>query len=272
MKTKKILLFIMIIGIFTVFSFAGIEWFTTMTTTTQKGKSPENNITSHAYAQAGNVKQVFEGVNKEDQFYFRDGYWLYRADDANIYIVNDKKSEYMVFSLDELLQMTGMMGKLVKIQITDQTVNTEVLPDETLLGYSCTHLKITSSYTMKMKIAFIKQTMAVEEEKEIWGAANLPGLQEIHKGFLKKGYKTGLPDLDELIAKQMEQQKKIGFPLKMITHSINKDKKGNVKGESTNTITVTKIESKNIPASFFEIPASYKRLEGPGDMKKGGIF
>jgi hypothetical protein len=272
MKTKKILAFVMVMCVFTVFSFAGIEWFATMKTVTQKGKNANNDIVFHTYAQAGNVKQVFEGVSKENPFYFQDGYWLYRANEDIIYIVNDKKHEYMVFSMDELLQLTGMLGQLVKIRIEDQTVNTEVLPDEKLLGYPCTHLKITTEYTMKMKIAFIKQTMMIYEEKEIWGTTNVPGLQEIHKGFMEKQYKTGFPGLDELIAKQMEQQKKIGFPLKTITHTIQKDKKGKVKGESTDTMTVTKIESKNIPASFFEVPANYTKTEGPAGMKKSGIF
>jgi hypothetical protein len=267
MNTKKIVLLIVVIWLFTVFSLAGIEW-TTSIKTTGKGKKANNDIDTQTYAQGGNVKQVFKGVTNEDMFRFQDGYWLYRTKEDNIYIVNDKKFNYMVIPMDGLLQMTGMLGQMVKIEILDHTINTEVLPDETLLGYPCTHLKVTTDYTMKLKILIVKQTIDVHEEKEIWGTTQIPGLDNIGPGFLKKDVKTGIPDLDEMIQKEMEQQKKIGFPLKMITNTIHKDKKGKVKDESTTTMTVTKIKAKDFPASFFEVTANYDRVQGPWEKKK----
>ena len=249
---------------FTVLSFAGIEW-TTSIKTTGKGKRANNEIDAHTHAQGGNVKQVFEGVVNEDMFHFQDGYWLYKANEDNIYIVNDKKHNYMVIPMDGLLQMTGMLGQLVKIEISDLSINTEVLPEETLLGYPCNHLIITTDYTMKMKIAIIKKTMKFHEEKEIWGTTKVPGFNEINQEFLKKDFKTGIPDLDEMIQKQLEQQKKIGFPLKVITRTIQKDKKGKVKSEATTTMTVTKINTKNFPKSFFEIPEDYQEAEFSSD-------
>ena len=267
MKTKKIIAVMFVILLFTAFSFAGVQW-TTSIKTIGKGKKANNDIDAHTYAQGGNVKQVFTGVTNEDMFHFQDGYWLYKTNEDNIYIVNDKKYNYMVIPMDGLLQMTGMLGQLVKIEILDHTVNTEVLPDETLLGYPCSHLKVTTDYTMKLKILIVKQTINVHEEKEIWGTTKIPAFDDINPGFLKKDVKTGIPDLDEMIQKEMEQQKKIGFPLKVITNTQHKDKKGKVKDESTTTMTVTEIDAKNFPASFFEIPANYDHVEGPWEKKK----
>ena len=62
----------------------------------------------------------------------------------------------MVIPMDGLLQMTGMLGQMVKIEILDHKINTEPLADETLLDYPCNHLKITTDFTMKMKIAFLQ--------------------------------------------------------------------------------------------------------------------
>jgi hypothetical protein len=267
MKIKKIVVILVVIWLFTVFSFAGVEWITSIKTI-GKGKKANNEIDAHTYAQGENVKHVFEGVVNEDMFRTQDGYWLYKANEDNIYIVNDKKYNYMVIPMDGLLQMTGMLGQLVKIQILDHTINTEVLPEETLLDYPCTHLKVTTDYTMKIKIAFIKKTMKFHKVDEIWGTTKIPGLNEINPGFLKKDFKTGIPDLDEMIQKEMEQQKKIGFPLKVITRTTQMNKKGKVKGETTSTMTVTKINAKNFPESFFEIPANYDRVEGPWEKKK----
>jgi len=267
MKIKKIFLLLVLIWLFTVFSLAGVEW-TTSIKTTGKGKNANNEIDSHTYAQGGNVKQVFEGVVNETMFHTQDGYWLYKANEDNIYIVNDKKYNYMVIPLDGMLQMTGMLGQLVKFEILDHTINTEVLPEETLLGYPCNHLKVTTDYTMKIKIAFIKKTMKFHKVDEIWGTNKIAGLDEISPAFLKKDFKTGIPDLDQMIQKEMEQQKKIGFPLKVISQTTQMNKKGKAKGQTSTTMTVTKINAKNFPASFFEIPANYDRVEGPWEKKK----
>ena len=46
------------------------------------------------------------------------------------------------------------------------------------------------------------------------------------------------------------------------------NKKGKVKDEITTTITVTEIKANDFPASFFEIPANYDRVEGPWEKKR----
>ncbi len=262
---KRILTFLLISGLLTVFAFGGIEWSTSIITT-GKDKKANNDITTHTYAQGGDVKQVFEGVAKENPFNFQDGYWLFKGKSEQIYIVNDKKKTYMVMDLDTMLQAAGMAGQMVKITITDQTANTAVLPDETIMGYSCNHFKITTEYTMKIKVFFIKKTMRVHEEKEVWGTNDIPGIKEIGQSFMKKEYKTGFPDLDEMIQKQMEEQKKIGFPLKMITYRYDKDKKDRPQNESTTTMIVSNMAKKDFPKSMFEVPADYTETQ----MKEEG--
>jgi len=268
LKIKKLLVLLTVFTMLGIFSFAGVQWTTSIKTTSAKGKKANNDIVAQTFAQEGNVKQVFKGVTNEDMFHFQDGYWLYKSGEDNIYIVNDKKYNYMVISMDGLLQMTGMLGSLVKIEILDHTINTEILPEETIMGYPCNHLKITTDYTMKIKIAIIKKTMKIHEEKEVWGSTKIPGLKEINVGFLNKEFKTGITDLDEMIQKQMKQQKEIGFPLKMITHSRQMNKKNKIKAESTTTMTISNIENKDFPATLFEIPANYDRVEGPWEKNK----
>ncbi len=271
MKMKKNLSLVLIIVCVALYSFAGVEWIQTITTH-GKGKWANNDIISHVYAEKGNLKQVFEGISNENMFYFQDGYWLYKANDEIIYIVNDRNMTYMEMSLDGLLQMLGMFGKLVKVSITDHTIDTEVLPKETIAGYSCNHIKITTDYKMKVKIAFIKKKMIVHEVKEIWASSSMPGLGEINKMFKKKDIKTGIPDLDQFIQKEIEQQKKLGFPLKVVTLQIQKNKKGKVKSKNSTTVEVSKIKTKTFPKGFFEIPGEYDRIKSPMEGKKLGIF
>jgi hypothetical protein len=67
MNTKKTVMLLFVVLLFTVFSFAGVQW-TTSIKTTGKGKKANNEIDAHTYAQGGNVKQVFTGVTNEDMF------------------------------------------------------------------------------------------------------------------------------------------------------------------------------------------------------------
>jgi uncharacterized protein DUF4412/anticodon tRNA-binding protein len=161
---------------------------------------------------------------------------------------------------------------LVKITVKDYTVTAEELPQETILGYKCNHVKITTQYTMQIKIAFIKKKMKIHEVKEIWGSNKIPGLKEIGKSFMNKDFKTGIEDLDEMIQKEMEQQKKIGFPIKIITQRKEMNKKGKVKNNSTTTMEVKEIKNKNFPKKFFEVPAEYDETEMPGGKGLKGLF
>lgn len=263
---KKILTVIALVSMLTVFSFAGIEWTSTITTEGKK-KSDKNLVTAHIFAQKGNLKQVFEEVSREDAFRMKKGYWLFKADEENIYIVNEEEKSYTELNLDSLLQMTGFVGQLVKIQILDHTIDSETLGKENIAGYNCNHLKLTTDYTMKMKIAFIKKTMKIHEVKEIWATPNLKGFNEVNATFLKKDFKTGFPELDELIKKQMEKEGNVGFPLKTITHTTQYSKKGKVKSDTTATMEVTGIKIKDFPKSFFDIPEGYQKAEA-----KQGIF
>jgi len=272
MKSRRILLLMLLIICFTITSFAGIEWQSTLTTDA-KGKKADNKIISHIYASKGNLKQEFTSVDREDPYHSQDGYWLFKAKDDMIYIVNDKEKSYTALSVDSLLQLTGMVGKLVKIKIEDHTINTQMLPSEKINGVSCNHMKVTTQYTMKMKIAIVKTTMKVHEVKEIWATRDIPAMAEINKSFMNKNYKTGFEDLDKMIQKEQAQMNKLGFPMKMITTNIQKNKKGKVKGETTTIMEVTKIKSRNFPSSFFSIPKDYKETEGPNSgKKKFGLF
>lgn len=266
---KKCLTIITTIIMSAYFSFAGIEWVSTITSEGKK-KRDNNQIISHVYAQAGSLKWAFETVSRENPFYMEKGYWLFKSNDENIYVVDDESKSYMEMNLDSLMQLVGIFGKLVKIQILDHSINSEMLNKEQVAGYTCNHMKITTDYTMKMKILVIKKTVKVHEVREIWAAPSFKGFREINQSFVKKDFKTGIPDLDELIKKQMEQQGKIGFPLKVVTHTVQMSKKGKVMSDTTSTMEVSQIKYKNFPKSFFEIPADYQRAEGPEE--KQGIF
>ncbi len=268
-------------------AFAGVEYVSKITTTSDK-KSMNYEMTSTLYAQDGDVKQVYKNVPKSQRaIIMEDGYWLYKGKENTLYIVNDKEKTVTPMSLDAMMQMAGMAGQLVKIEISDHQVKTEDLGKENVLGFSCDHIRITSEYTMLMKIAFIKKTMHINEVKDIWATNDLKFVQDINRAFYEKDFKTGWEDLDKMIEREMKVMKKIGFPMKTVTHTIQKNKKGKVGSDQTTTMEILEMKANSFPASFFEVPKDYQKAsmmpgeeegeeEGDGDTpkkkKKFGIF
>lgn len=279
---KKVFSLSLLVLFMAVSTFAGVEWVSKVTTSAEKGRDSE--MTSYVYAQDGDVKQVFKNVSKDKRnVYIEDGYWLYKGKENMMYLVDDKEKTVTPMSLDALLQMTAVVGELVKIEISDHQVKTDTLNPEEVMGYLCNHVRITSDYTMKMKIAFIKKTIQVHEVKEIWASANVKYLNEINQSFLSKDFKTGFEDLDKMIEKEMAQMKKMGFPLKTVTHNVQSGKKGKTMSDTTTTMEVLEIKAKSFPASFFEVPKDYQMADtaaaseegeesGGKKKKKFGIF
>jgi len=259
---KKSYIFLLITVWLTASVFAGVEWSSRITVTdNEKGRTEE--MTSVVYAQGGDVKQVFKDVPKSQRRqYIDEGYWLYKGDQDTLYIVDDKGKTITPLSLDALQRMGDLAGGIVKIEIRDQQVNTEWLGEDKVLGLPCRHMKIVTDYTMEIKVAVIKKTMIVHQEREIWASTAVKGLEQAAQPFLKRDFRTGFAELDEMIKAEMQRMKESGVPLKSITRMVQKNKKGKVSGDTTTTVEVTGIDHKDLPAAIFELPADYRMQEG----------
>ncbi len=253
---KKAILVSLFILIFALGSFAGVEW-KARTVTQAEAKGQSNTIVLQAYAQGGNVKQIFETVAYESEMFKQGSYWLFKAADETLYLVNPAEKTYARLPLNAMLQLAGAVGKLVKIKIKDPVVNVEKLGTETLLGYPCLHSKMLMEYDMEVKIAIIKSKSHEKVEKETWSTPKFRAMEEMAEAFRFRDFKTGIEDLDALIEQQMKAEAGLGFPLKMVTVNTSIDKKGRAKEKSRTVMEVLSLGSKNLPAAFFEIPADY---------------
>ena len=257
---KKSIFIVLLVFVFAVAAFAGVEWRAKMVTAAQaKGKS--NTIVMQVFASNGNVKQVFESVADENEMFQKGSYWLFKAKDDSFYLVNPVEKTYTQLPMNAIFQMAGVAGKLIKIKIKNPVISNEKLGTETVMGYPCLHSKQLMEYDMEVKVVFIKNKSHVKIEKEIWSTAKIKAMAEMAESFRFRDFKTGMEDLDNLIEEQMKADAELGFPLKMITVNTSIDKKGNAKEASRQTMEVLSVGSKNLPASFFEIPASYKEKQ-----------
>jgi hypothetical protein len=254
---KKAILIAMFVLIFAASVFAGVEW-KARTITTAEAKGQSNTIIMEVFAQGGNVKQVFESVAYENEMFKKGTYWLFKAADDTLYMVNPEEKTYSRLPLNAMMQMAGVVGKLVKIKIKNPVVNMEKLGTETIMGYPCQHSKMLMEYDMEVKIAIIKSKSHEKVEKETWSTPKFRGMAEMAESFRFRDFKTGMEDLDNLIEQQMKAEAGLGFPLKMVTVNTSIDKKGKAKEKSRAVMEVLSLANKTFPASFFEIPAGYE--------------
>jgi len=254
---KKAILIGLFIFILAASAFAGVEW-KVRNVTQAEAKGQSNTIVMQVSAQGGNVKQVFESVAYENEMFQKDAYWLFKASDNTLFIVNPAEKTYSRLPLNAMMQMAGVVGKLVKIKIKNPVLNSEKLGNETVLGYPCLHTKLLMEYDMEVKIAIIKSKSHEKIEKEIWSTPRIKALEEMAEAFRFRDFKTGMEDLDSLIEEQMKAEAGLGFPLKMVTVTTSIGKKGNAKEKSRQVMEVISLGSKNFPPSFFEIPAGYE--------------
>jgi len=262
---KRNFLILLVLIMFTVSGFAGIEW-TSKITTTAKKKRNRNNMTLRVAAQDGIVRVDYLSVKKDSRLLDEHTTWLYNAKDNKIYVMNSKEKTVTPMSIEYMLNISKMVGKVIKIKIKDYKAEVKNLGTEKINGYTCKHIRLITDYTMKTKVVFIKSTSIIHEEKDIWSTTEVKGLDNMNNMYLNKDLKTGFDDFDELIRKQMKQIKNLGFRLKTVERTVYKSKKGKVRQDLTTTTTVEDIVSKKFPKSYFQIPKDYtveKFLEGP---------
>jgi hypothetical protein len=239
----------------TTFVFAGVEWQAKSVT---KGKGKEATILIHGYAQNGNVREEFVEVKGENRLTEKGMYWLYKGEGNTMYVVNPKEKTYMAISIDSLMQFGSEATQFMKLTISNPKVEVKQLNPETLSTYECKHMMINSAYDMEMKVVIMKTKSHVEQAQEIW-AADVKAFQDMASAFKMKSFKTGMKDLDELIQKQMEPYKNLGFTIKSIT--TQKNTQGKKTEITTTEMTVSDIATKNVNDDLFKIPADYKQIE-----------
>jgi hypothetical protein len=109
----------------------------------------------------------------------------------------------------------------------------EKLGNETVAGYPCTHVRVTS----KMG----RSTFSSTSTSELWLSTAVPGYSVLKNGMLAKGSQLGM-------MKALHQAGVDGFFVKM-TSGRGKD--------YSMTMQLVQVKEGSFPASMFEIPAGY---------------
>ncbi len=140
------------------------------------------------------------------------------------------------------------------------------LPEtQKIAGIDAQHHRVTMSYDMTLTLKDIPLKQHIRTEIDSWTTDRFG---TIDQNFLSTGFRTGNPEVDQIIAAETTQVE--GFPLRQVVTirtSYDLPIKSNLKTPTTRTITretwVTKIGETEASAALFVVPATYRRAEEP---------
>jgi hypothetical protein len=236
---------------------AGLRYESTTTTQAQQGGGTTS---VEGWVSGEKAKIVFHDTN---QPMTQPGMYLLTRDGGKtLYLVNPEEKTYAEWDLQAMLGMVGgltggALGPMLKVDFG--TPKVEKLLEEdggAVAGVPTRHTKFRTSYTMTVKVMGMGNATDVVTEQDLWTTDQL---QDVGLGvWLRSAPRSGNAQLDKLIGAEMG--KVSGFPLKSVSVSTSRNKKGRESVTRTTT-EVTKLERRDVPDSTFAMPAGYTETQ-----------
>lgn len=240
-------------------AFAGITYRFQSTSTGARATT----ISGRTEAEGTNVRVE---LTNGDGMMFQDGSVIVSTDGGRTLHVMDPASKtYYDLKLDDILggatTMFKQFGDAVKITISNPKVTTRDAGDGGKIeGYATRHSVVDSSYDIGIDAMGTKMTVHVDTTTESWASKDLPA--EAMNFLQARGMRTGIPELDKLIAAQAGASS--GFPLKQVTTvHINQNA---MDMTTTTTMTVMGIEKKAIAPAQFVLPTGLTKVDNPLEL------
>jgi hypothetical protein len=202
-----------------------------------------------------------QGAQKEQ--FGKGSYMLFTEGGKTMTIVDPQNKQYYEMDLAGMMRLVGAMGPIMSIEMSDVSIDAEPLGSgETIEGYATEKYRLMSKYTTKVSVIGIKQTSHVADTAIYWYA---PKLKLVANPFGNASGLAGLVNSTEYETQMNAAMAKMptGVPVKIVSRSVQTDAKGKQQSQVT-TIEFTEIGTGDVPASAFEIPATFARIQGPG--------
>lgn len=218
-------------------------------------------LAGRAKVEGKNMRMEF---SSGDQMIFQDDSVVISTDGGKTLLVLDsKKKTYYELSLEETINALGSMikglGGMIKISVSNPDVKiTERGDGGAVEGFPTRKYVVDSTYDMSMSVMGMKNEMHIVSKTESWNTDKLD--REAMSFVQQKGFKTGIEDLDKLIAAESTSLK--GFPLKQVRTQTTTGNNGKATTNTTTT-TITNVKKGSIAASEFQIPGDYEKVDGP---------
>lgn len=242
----------------------GVAYDFSMTTT---GEGQNSKMAGVAKVEGSSMRmEITEG----DEGIFETGSVIVSKDGGSLMVViNPDDQTYFELSVDQIFnQLAAMMesmGSNFEMSIKNQKINVQDLgAGGTIAGYATTKYQVDAKYDIIMSMMGMNMTMNVDSSTVMWATPEIS--KESATFFQSKGLKTGMKDLDALIAQYSDEIE--GFPLKTEADSTMVMMGRNIKSR---TITeVSNVRETTVPSSEFNVPSGYTKVDSPlEEMVKG---
>jgi hypothetical protein len=237
---------------------AGIHFQSTNRTEAQQGKS---NVTAEGWVEGDSAKIVF--TRSDNPMLVEGGYLLTTDGGKTVVLVNPEEKTYTDFDPAQLLAAAGAMmkamGPMVKMSFSNPKVEKLAeQPGEAMHGYPTTHYRFRTTYDSDIRVMGMGQKASNDTVTDTWTTTALS--DGGFGAYLRRDPpRTGIADLDALI--DAEIGKGItGVPLKMVAVTTSTDQKGRAT-TSTTTMEVTSLREEAVPATTFQLPGGYEKVE-----------
>ena len=194
------------------------------------------------------------------------GTYMISNDGKTIFLVNPKEKTYSKLDMEQMLKLVQAVGGMVEMKVENPKASqTRGTQDMTIAGLPAKHYLMDTSYTMKVKVLFMKSSSQVSSHRDLWYTEAFPILVKDY--FQARGVKSGFGELDKLV--ELETVKVPGILLKSKTTMESKDDKGKVT-KNFDEFEITAWEKASLSADLFVVPAGYKETPMLGAAAEGG--
>jgi hypothetical protein len=255
----KRLLVTLALALVTSPSFAAIQYEFSQKNTSDDEVQPMTELTARAIVDGPRSRVEFLAGN----LYPPGTYMIATEGARRLFFIDPVKEWYS--EVNTAGAATALAASNIKIENFKSNVQT--LPDmQKIAGIDTQHRRVTMSYDMTLTLKDIPLKQHIRTEIDSWTTDRFG---TIDQSFLSTGFRTGNPDIDQIIDAETSQVE--GFPLRQVVTirtSYNLPIKSNLKTPTTRTITretwVTKIaETTQASPSLFIVPATYRPSAQP---------
>jgi hypothetical protein len=258
-KMRQTILGLLILALAGAPAWAGMHYTAVSNADDSQGRGMKMQV--EGWVSGNKAKVVFD---QSDHPMMKSGSYLLTKDGGHtLYLVDPQDKTYAAWDLNAMLGVVGglvnVMGPILKFEFSDPKV--ERISDEdggTVAGLSTRHYKSRTSYSMKMKVFGFGSSADSVTDQDIWASRQLSD-PAFGVWLRSDPPRTGNAQFDKLVAAEAEKSRIEGFPLKTVSVTTTTQK--GKQRTSRSTMEVTKVESRSIPDSTFELPAGYKETQ-----------
>ncbi|HEY0160764.1 MAG TPA: hypothetical protein VGF28_25990 [Thermoanaerobaculia bacterium] len=255
---KRLLVTLALALVISPLSFAAVQYEFIQKNTSDDEVQPTTDLTARATVDGGRSRVEFLSGN----LYPPGTYMIATEGARRMFFIDPVKEWYSEVNTGGLA--TALAAANIKIE--NLKTNVQSLPDtQKIAGIEAQHRRVTMSYDMTLTLKDIPLKQHIRTEIDSWTTDRFG---TIDQNFLSTGFRTGNPEVDQIIAAETSQVE--GFPLRQVVTirtSYDLPIKSNLKTPTTRTITretwVTKIAETQAASALFVVPATYRRAEEP---------